>query len=52
MLFCVLFKLCVELAASGSVLNVLGLCDFGSVLIKLFADQFPRQAAAVVLGSF
>ncbi len=51
MLFCVLSKLCIELAASSGTVNVLGLCDFRLVLIKLFADQLPREAAAVVVGA-
>ncbi|ATW05984.1 Serine acetyltransferase [Candidatus Hodgkinia cicadicola] len=51
MLFCVLSKLCVELAASSDMVNVLSLCDFRLVLIKLFADQFPRHAAAVVISA-
>ncbi|AUG33791.1 Serine acetyltransferase [Candidatus Hodgkinia cicadicola] len=51
MSFCVLSKLCIELAASSAMVNVLGLCDFRLVLIKLFADQLPREAAAVVVGA-
>ncbi|AUG34068.1 Serine acetyltransferase [Candidatus Hodgkinia cicadicola] len=51
MSFCVLSKLCIELAASSGMVNVLGLCDFRLVLIKLFADQLPREAAAVVVGA-
>ncbi len=44
----ILAKLCIELAGLGSVANVLSLCDFRLVLIKLFADQFSRGAGAVV----
>ncbi|AUG91552.1 Serine acetyltransferase [Candidatus Hodgkinia cicadicola] len=50
-LFCVLSKLCVELAASSDMVNLLILCDFRLVLIKLFADQFPREAGAVVASA-
>ncbi|AUG91322.1 Serine acetyltransferase [Candidatus Hodgkinia cicadicola] len=50
-LFCVLSKLCVELAASSNMVNLLILCDFRLALIKLFADQFSRQAGAVVASA-
>ncbi|XXN13631.1 MAG: hypothetical protein AAI902_00090 [Candidatus Hodgkinia cicadicola] len=49
--FCVLSKLCIELAVSSNMVNVLMLCDFRLVLIKLFADQLPREAGGVVVSA-